>query len=247
MSRLVRVHLSPALVTADQLAGGVAVVIDVLRATTTMIHALAAGCPCILPCATVEEARRLAASLPAGTALLAGEREGRPLAGFDLGNSPGECTPSRCRGRALVMTTSNGTKAILHAAAAERVFVAAFTNFTAICERLRHEKRPVNVLCAGEAGGVSLEDTLLAGALVGSLARLGDTALDDGARLAWAAYERHGPRLEEALSLGSGGARLLALGYDDDVRAAARVDVVRLVPELFREPIRVQIAAGTSP
>src|SRR5262245_40353555 len=121
MPRHVRVHLSPALVAPDQLAGGVAaVVIDVLRATTTMVHALAAGCSRILPCATVEEARCLADSLPAGKTLLAGERDGRPLPGFDLGNSPREFTPQRCRDQTLVMTTSNGTKALLHAALAER-------------------------------------------------------------------------------------------------------------------------------
>jgi 2-phosphosulfolactate phosphatase len=204
MLRRVNVHLSPNLAAPERFAGGVAVVIDVLRATTTMVQALAAGCPRVLPCATVEAARQVAASLPAGTALLAGERDGLPLPGFDLGNSPLEFTPERCRGRTLVMTTSNGTRALLHAAAAERVLVAAFTNLGAVCEQLRHEMRPVNVLCAGDAGGVALEDALLAGALVGYLVRLGETVVDDGAKLAWVAYERERHDLETALRLTSG-------------------------------------------
>src|SRR5688500_12993631 len=111
--RQLHVHLSPALVAADRFAGGVAVVIDVLRATTTLVHALAAGGACVRPCATVEEARELADRLPAGKVLLAGERDGRPLPGFDHGNSPREFTAARCAHLAVVMTTSNGTRALL--------------------------------------------------------------------------------------------------------------------------------------
>lgn len=246
MPRHVNVHLCPALVAPERFVGGAAVVIDVLRATTTMLHALAAGCRRILPCATIEESRQLAASLPAGEALLAGERGGRPIPGFDLGNSPRECTPQRCRDRTLVMTTSNGTRALLHATNAERVLIAAFTNFSAVCEQLRDEKRPVNVLCAGDAGGVALEDALLAGALVGAIVRGGEAALNDGALMALDAFERRGGYLEEALRLTAGGARLRDLGYDDDVTDAARVDVVPLVAELLRDPLRVEAVPGVT-
>jgi 2-phosphosulfolactate phosphatase len=239
--RQLHVHLCPALVAADRLAGSVAVVIDVLRATTSMIHALAAGCVSVRPCATIEEARRLADDLPAGKVLLAGERDGRPIPGFDLGNSPRQFNPCRCAHTTVVMTTSNGTRALLHAATAERVLVAAFVNYSAVCEQLRVERRPVHVLCAGEGGGVSLEDTLLAGALVEFFTAREEVYLDDGARLAWDCFEHHGRHLDEALRLGSGGARLLSLGYDEDIRAAARVDGVHLVPELRREPLRVEI------
>src|SRR5262245_29907438 len=137
----VHVHLAPALVPPCRLAGGVAVVIDVLRATTTMVHALAAGCDGVRPCATVEEAQKLADSLPAGKVILCGEREGMPLPGFDGGNSPREFTCAKCKGVAVVLTTSNGTKALLHAAQAERVLVAGFVNYSAVCEQLKAEKR----------------------------------------------------------------------------------------------------------
>jgi 2-phosphosulfolactate phosphatase len=241
--RPIHVHLSPALVAPERLAGGVAVVVDVLRATTTIVHALAAGCDMVRPCAAVEEARDLADHLPAGKVLLGGEREGKPLPGFDLGNSPREYTSRRCGGTTVVLTTSNGTRALLHASRAERVLVAGFVNYSATCEQLRAEKRPVHVLCAGEAGGVALEDTLLAGALVDYLVGLPGAEPDDGARLAWDCFEHHGRHLEEALRLGAGGARLAELGYDDDIRACARVDVFHLVPELRRDPARVEIAA----
>ena len=97
--REVHVHLTPQLAPPDQLAGGVAVVIDVLRATTTIIHALAAGCSAVRPCAEVEEARELADSMRAGRVLLGGERGGKPLPGFDLGNSPREYTARAAGGR----------------------------------------------------------------------------------------------------------------------------------------------------
>jgi 2-phosphosulfolactate phosphatase len=227
----------------ERLAGGVAVVIDVLRATTTIVHALAAGCTAVCPCAEVEEARQLAGQMRAGRVLLGGERDGKPLPGFDLGNSPGEYTPCLCRGNTLVLTTTNGTRALLRALPAARVLVAAFANYSAVCEQLRAERRPVHILCAGNAGEVALEDTLLAGALVDFLSEADEVCLNDAARLAWDCFENHGQILEGALEVSAGGVRLHDLGYDDDIRAAARVDVFALVPELRRDPLRVEVAA----
>src|SRR5947208_1029251 len=188
----VHVYLLPELAPPGRLAGGVAVVVDVLRATTTIVHALAAGCVSVRPCAEVDEARALADSLPAGKVLLGGERDGKPLPGFDLSNSPRECTPAVCRGRTLVLTTTNGSRALLRAAAAERVLVAAFVNFSAVCEQLRLDRRPVHVVCAGDGGSVALEDALLAGGIVDFLSERGDLRINDAARLAWDAFDIHG-------------------------------------------------------
>src|SRR5262245_43217359 len=111
--REVSVYLLPELAAPGRLAGGVAVVIDVLRATKNIIHALAAGCSAVRPCAEVEEARELAGGMRAGRVLLGGERGGRPLPGFDVGNSPREYTAKLCKGSTLVLTTTNGTRALL--------------------------------------------------------------------------------------------------------------------------------------
>src|SRR5712691_9127206 len=119
--RDVQVHLLPTLAPPGRLTGGVAVVVDVLRATTTIIHALAAGCSSVRPCAEVEEARELAGTMRAGRVLLGGERGGAPLPGFDLGNSPAEYTAKVCCGSTLVLTTTNGMRACLRAAEAERI------------------------------------------------------------------------------------------------------------------------------
>ncbi len=241
--RDVQVHLLPALVPPGRLPGSLAVVVDVLRATTTMIYALAAGCQCIRPCAEVEEARQLADGMPAGRVLLGGERDGASLPGFDLGNSPHEYTQQRCSGTTLVLTTTNGTRALLRAAEADRTLVAGFVNFSAVCDQLRQDARPIHILCAGTAGEVSLEDALLAGALVDFLCEEMEVVLNDGGRLAWDCFENHGRVLLGALQVSQGGAILRRLGYDDDIEAAAEVDRFVLVPELRRDPLRVEVGA----
>jgi 2-phosphosulfolactate phosphatase len=241
--RDVHVYLLPELAPAGALVGGVAVAVDVLRATTTIVHALAAGCTEVRPVSEVEEARALADGMPAGRVVLGGERGGVAPPGFDLGNSPREYTCKKCRDVCVVLTTTNGTKAILRAAEAERVLIAAFVNYSAVCEQLRHDARPIHIVCAGTAGDVSLEDTLLAGALVDYLSEELEVRLDDAARLAWDCFENHGRILHGALEVGKGGANLRALGYDDDIKAAAEVDKFHLVPELRRDPLRVEIGA----
>jgi 2-phosphosulfolactate phosphatase len=242
-SRELKVHLLPCLTAPETLRGGVAVVIDVLRATTTMIHALAAGCTSVRPCAEVEQARAVAAEMRVGRVLLGGERDGVAPSGFDLGNSPAEYTPQMCKGRTLVFTTSNGTRALLRAAEAERVLLAAFVNYSAVCEQLRQETRSVHVVCAGTDGEVTLEDTLLAGALVDYLSEVAEVEVNDSARLAWDCFENHGRMLLAALEVSGGAANLRRLGYDDDIRAAATVDRFAVVPELRRDPLRVELAA----
>jgi 2-phosphosulfolactate phosphatase len=238
--RPVQVHLLPALVPPGGLRGATAVVIDVLRATTTMITALAAGCTDIRPCRTIEEAKELADGLGVGRVLLGGERGGVGIEGFDLGNSPLEYTEAVCRGRTLVMTTSNGTRALLRAAEADRVLLAGFVNFSAVCEHLREDSRPVHLVCAGTDGAVTLEDTLLAGALVDDLCQEVDARLNDSARLARESFEHHGSQLLAALELSAGARELLDLGHRRDIEFAAEVDRFPLVPELRRDPLRVE-------
>src|SRR5262249_34087881 len=136
-----------------------------------------------------------------------------------------------------------GTRALLRAAAAERTLLAAFVNYSAVCEQLRHDPRPLHILCAGTEGEIALEDTLLAGALVDFLCEGMEMRLNDSARLAWDCFENHGRVLLGALQLSQGGANLRRLSYDEDIRAAAQVDQFALVPELRHDPLRVEIGA----
>jgi 2-phosphosulfolactate phosphatase len=221
----------------------VAVAIDVLRATTTIVYALAAGCREVRPCADVDEARRLAGELPAGNVLLGGERGGVRLPDFDLGNSPGEYTAKACAGQILVLTTTNGTRALIRAAEADRVLVAAFVNFSAVCEQLRQERRPVHVVCAGYEGEPAMEDILLAGAMVDCICDEEDVRLNDSARLAWDAFENHGQVLRGAFEVAKGGAHLISLGFASDIAAALEIDKFTLVPELYRDPLRLEVGS----
>ncbi|MGL5097054.1 MAG: 2-phosphosulfolactate phosphatase, partial [Planctomycetia bacterium] len=207
--RRVEVHFVPSLVDDERLRGGLAVVVDVLRATTTIVHALAAGCRGVFPVADVDDARRLAANYPPKERLLMGERRGLPPPGFDLGNSPGDCTPTVCAGRWAVCTTTNGTSAILHAMHARRVLLGAFVNFSAVCDEVRRSNLPLHIVCAGYDGGVALEDVLFAGAMVDYLADHGRLVLNDGARVAWDAHEQHGQVLLAAFKFSEGGRLLI--------------------------------------
>jgi 2-phosphosulfolactate phosphatase len=241
--RDVQVHLLPDLAPPGRLTGGLAVVVDVLRSTTTMVHALAAGCTTVRPCIEVEEARALANSMRAGRVLLGGERGGVALPGFDLGNSPSEYTTKVCCGTTLVLTTTNGARACVRAAEAERVLIAGFVNYSAVCEQLRQDDRPIHIICSGTDGEVALEDTLLAGAVVDFLCEVSEVRLNDSARLAWDCFENHGQVLLGALEIGKGGMHLQRLGLGEDIQAAAQVDRFNLVPELRRDPLRVEVGA----
>jgi 2-phosphosulfolactate phosphatase len=259
---MVFVHLLPSLIPEDGLCGGLAVVIDVLRATTMIVHALVAGCTEVIPVSEVEEARRIAAALPVGSALLAGERQGLPIDGFDLGNSPGECTPARCRGKTMVITTTNGTRALLACRDAERVFLGAFVNFTATCRRLLVESKPIHLVCAGTDGRVSYEDTLAAGAFAKQLRDQGHAMGNDEAEIAaglWTSVQgslglcggqndsvADRSSLADYLTQGRGGWRVVELGRGDDIATAARFDRPdhQIVAEFLREPPRIVVSSG---
>jgi 2-phosphosulfolactate phosphatase len=244
--RQLHVHLTPSAVGPGELASGVAVVVDVLRATTSMVHALAAGAVSVRPVTSIDEARSVADELRAGEMrkiLLAGERGGKPIDGFELGNSPREFTATRCRGRTVVMTTTNGTGALVRAADSHRVIVGAFVNFSAVCEWLRGTEEPMNVVCAGSGGAASLEDTLFAGALVDVFCDVCELELNDGGRLAWDCFENHGLVLRDSLGLSDAGKLLTAMGYQSDLDAAAAIDKFAIVPELRRDPLRLEVGS----
>lgn len=235
------VHLAPSLVQPEKLAGSVAVVVDVLRATTTMIHALVAGAARIIAVGEIDEAFQLSKTLPEGTFLLAGERGGRPIKGFDLGNSPSEFTRAKCNQRDIIMTTTNGTRAILHAKHARRILIGAFVNFSAVCQELLIDGGDVHIVCAGTDHEATLEDTVFAGAVVQKLAERSDFQLNDGARIAWDVYEGHGSVLKTSLELSLGGRNLTEIGMDSDIDLAARVDRFGIIGEVFDVPPTVRM------
>ena len=172
-NRTLEVALLPQLISPDALAGRGVIVIDVLRATTTITAALAAGVREVLPVAEVATALGLAAQPREQRAVLGGERRGVQIEGFDFGNSPREYTPASVGGRTVIFTTTNGTQAMEHARLAKRIWCGAFVNAAAVA-RAAAEEASLVLLCAGTAKNVTREDALLAGCLVWRLAALNE-------------------------------------------------------------------------
>ncbi|MBL9124638.1 MAG: 2-phosphosulfolactate phosphatase [Planctomycetaceae bacterium] len=183
------VHFLPTLVEPDALRGGTVVVIDVLRATTTIAAAIAAGARAVIPCGELEEARQIAAKFARSEVLLGGERGGLLIPGFDLGNSPRDYLPEVVGGKTIVFTTTNGTQALLRCRQAARVLTAGFVNLSAIASavqdfaRSAHESERIHLVCAGTRGQITGEDVLLAGCLadrISAFARDADAPPPDG-------------------------------------------------------------------
>lgn len=223
--------------------GCVAVVIDQLRAASTITAALASGAHRVIPVPSVEEALQRKSDLrrrdPARSVLLGGERGGVLIPGFDLGNSPREYTPERVAGADIVFTTTNGTAA-LHATqreghAADQVLVACLSNVGSCADVLAHDPRRVWIICAGTHGLVSADDALVAGALVERLTALGRPLGDDAARMCLETWRAAKHDLRAALEASLGGRGLIALGQDDDLEWCARVDTTTIVPRLDAE------------
>lgn len=222
----------------DTLRGRLVVVVDVLRASSTVVTALANGARAVIPAADLGEAGRLAASLDADVSLVGGERGGERLAGYAAGNSPLEYTPEAVAGRTVVLTTSNGTAAMALARAGAGGAVGTFLNAGAVAAHVRaalEAGQAATILCAGSGGRVSLEDTLCAGLLVDRVAgpeaasRLGDSA-----QIAFALYRGTQDQLDRVLQSADHTQRLVRLGFADDVAYCARVDAVPVVP-VFRD------------
>jgi 2-phosphosulfolactate phosphatase len=247
------VHFLPALVTPEELSGGYVVMIDVLRASTTIVQAIAAGAKYVIPCREVEEARKLRETITDEEVVLGGERGGLPIEGFDRGNSPSEYTAEAVRGKVIVFTTTNGTLALMQCRGAARVFIGAFVNLSAVVERLTGE-RPIHLLCAGTRGRITREDVLCAGAISERLLQtvVESTAINDQAKIAvdaWRAVvpnqlqcpSSFAPLLARALLETQGGRNLTNIGLAQDIYDAAQIDRFRIVPEL--DPASWRIAA----
>lgn len=234
----VHVALTPGEFSNLALGGQVAVVVDVLRATSMVVAAFDAGCASVIPVVDAAEARERSRAFLPGRVLLAGERGGERIEGFDLGNSPLDCTPESVGGRDILLTTTNGTAAMLKSAQADAAAVAALTNAGAVARWAISTGRDVTVLCAGERGAFSLEDTVCAGLVAEGIERAAaGVALSDAAHAARWLGSLYGSRLGR-LRLDSGWARHLeARARAADLDCCLRRDTSGMVPVLVNGAI----------
>lgn len=215
--------------------GAVVVVIDVLRATSTILAALENGAARVLPVESIETATRLVSLSDRGDKLLAGEQKGLPIEGFDLFNSPSELDRETIGGKTMILATSNGTPAIAASASkAGRLLICSIINVDAVAEEISGQGDIV-IICSGNHGKLAGEDLLCAGMLISAITPPVDPVLlDDSASTAVLLSERYGEDIEGYLRTTDRGRQLIGLGYEKDIEYCSRRGSVSKVPELLQ-------------
>lgn len=246
----VNIFFTPLGVTAADIAGKPVIVVDILRATTTIVTALVHGAKAVIPASASDEAVRIAQSLERGSVLLAGERRFEPISGFDLGNSPREMVPEVVAGKTLVMSTTNGTPAIQTAEDGAPVLIGAAVNFSAVVARaapLFAEHGEISILCAGREKGFALEDAYTAGRFAHALIPQTErrkAELNDAAIAALELIKRYGDRWKRAVSASTAARDLAAKGYKEDVHAATEADRFDVVPVYAQRQVTLRGMEG---
>lgn len=244
------VHLLPTLTDHVSLTGSTAVVIDVLRASTTMIHALANGATAVVACLSVDDAQAASRSYVPSTRILGGERRGELIPGFDLDNSPLKYTPEAVGGKTIFFTTTNGTRALLESINAANVCVGAFVNRKAIVRAATNWGRDLHLVCAGTDDRLTAEDILFAGAVANDLLQSAPDQWVTGGvqtQLALDFYRARSqsPEIFRKSFLDSLGARnLLDLGMGADIERAMQNDLFDIVPVWSPVNGQIRIAEG---
>ncbi|MBB5620014.1 2-phosphosulfolactate phosphatase [Pedobacter cryoconitis] len=239
MQRKIEVCLTPALIDLYAIENSIVVVIDILRATSSMVYGIDNGAQAIIPVAQVEECMSYAGK----GYLLAAERNGEVVEGYDFGNSPFSYTAEKVAGKTIVLTTTNGTKA-LHLARkrASQVVIGSFLNLEALCEWLKTQEKDVLLLCAGWKDQFNLEDTIFAGAVVNQL-RSGFTHYDDASVAAEDLYLLAKDDLRAYIHKSSHSHRMVALNIEEDVKFCLQTNICQAIPVLEGDQL-VALKAG---
>jgi len=220
-------------VQADELffTGKTTVVIDVLRASSTIITALSNGAKEIVPVGTVEFAVKVSGGIFGGQTLLGGERNTKKIEGFALGNSPSEYTAEIISGKSIVFYSTNGSRAIVKAKYSTNLFICSFNNLKALAKHIKKLNEDVIILCAGNNNLFSLEDSVCAGMLVTELIAGNKTAeLTDASTAALALFKSFGKNIFKMLSETDHGQLLINNGFEEDLKACAELDSTDVIP-----------------
>ena len=226
----VEVFLTASSAPEEDLKGKSVIVVDVFRASSTIVTALNHGARAVIPVADMADAGRISAHMGT-TSLLGGERSGTKIDGYALGNSPEEYTPEVVQGKTVVLNTSNGTRAVTQSRGAAEIAVGCFLNVSKVIEFAWKAEHDVVILCAGSDDRVALEDILCAGLILNQLGADGvHHARSDAAHIALSLYAYDKDDLTNALTRSNHAQRLIELGFEDDVRYCSRIDALPLLP-----------------
>jgi 2-phosphosulfolactate phosphatase len=232
--RGVNVCLSPALIPLFEVEKYIVVIVDVFRATSSICYGIDNGAEAIIPVAEVEECLAYQEKFP--QYLLAAERNGEVVNGFDFGNSPFSYTKEKVAGKTVVLTTTNGTHALHLSRAAKKVVIGSFLNLTAICNWLKTQHDDVLLVCAGWKNNFNLEDTMFSGAVAHQLILAGFRP-DDAAIAANDLYQIAKGDLDGYLKKTSHSERLKKLGIEKDIAFCLQVDITSAIPVLDGEKL----------
>jgi len=234
----IHIQLLPFRSAPSLLSNRVIVVIDILRATSVIVQAMSQGAKEIIPVKTVEEAFQLAKTLPPSTTLLGGERDSRKIEGFDLGNSPREYQAETVKGKRLILTTTNGTRAFHAVSSGKEVLVGSFFNISAVAGRCFEMDRDLLIYPSGDEGDFSLEDTVCGGMLIDRIMKKSNQSfrLTDASLSAHILYQRFETSLIESFYLSHHGKDLVDRGFEEDLPHCAQVDMTNVVP-VFKEGV----------
>ena len=221
-----------------ELAGKLVVVIDVLRASSTIVTALANGCRGFIPILSPEQAEEKAQQFEKERVLLGGEREGKKIEGFDLGNSPREYKREVVKDKTIIFSTTNGVKTLEMVKNAHRIIIGSFLNLQAVCNYCINYKGDILIICSGREGKYSLEDAACAGMLIDSLKNaFSDTCQESDANLtAQLLYKKFGNNILEILQKSQHGRYLESIGLGEDLKFCSQLDFFHIVP-IFRDGI----------
>jgi len=228
------VFFLPQELSPGDVSNRVVAVVDVLRASTSIAVALANGARAVIPLGSSEEVVARAKSLARSEVRLAGERKMQPVPGFDVGNSPLEFTRTAVEGKTVLMSTTNGTAAILALQGARDVVIASYVNFSAVLSMLRSAIRggtDVAIVCAGQERRFALEDAACAGLYIQHIiSKLPKAEINDAALSAMLADKKYGTNYKRLLKAASHGVALIEAGFAKDLDACAALDEYPVVP-----------------
>ena len=238
------IYFTPNGLTQNDVAGQPVLVVDVLRTTTTIVTALGNGAKAVLPAETAADAIQLSNNLERDDILLAGEQGDEPIEGFQCGNSPLEMTADKVKDMSLVMTTTNGTRALLAADYGGPVFVGAVINFSAAAAAAKaafEESGELIILCGGRDRRFALEDAYVAGRFARSIlpSRARGVGIDDATIAALQLVRRYGDRWKTAVNASAAARHLKEKGMAKDVAASTEVDVFDIVPRYAERQVKV--------
>ncbi len=236
----IEVFFSPIRVDELSMRGRNVVIIDVLRASTTICEALKNGAREIIPVPDIENATKISANLSSDSRLLGGERLGRKIDGFDLGNSPLEYTPERIAGKTIVFTSTNGSEAAYKSRFASMGLVGAFVNVSSVVQTILDVGGTWTIICSGQQGTFSVEDATCAGMIISKVQAALEVETDDEGLTGVILYRNFRRSIYRMLRRSAHGRYLESIGLSEDLKFCAAVDTIPIVPTLVGTGIKLR-------